>query len=138
MFRLHGLGEETVRVNVVVAIIVGFAALILPGCSNTSASTVHSVTFTVTATNGVEAENISYMDTSMNVYNFLNVTLPWTLTVALPVSETQNTVGLSAQALPLSTGSVLTGTITDNGSLEASQSSSESTIYMSIDIQTLI
>jgi len=128
-----------VRVRVVVAVIVGFAALILPGCSNPSASTMHSVTFTVTATNGVvQAENISYMDTSMNVYSFLNVTLPWTLTVSLPVSETQNTVGLSAQAFPLSTGSVLTGTIADNGSPEASQSSSQSAIYMSIDIQTLI
>jgi hypothetical protein len=116
------------------------SVFLLARCANSPSST-HSVTFTVTATNGVTvAEDINYLDTSLTLHTFNNVSLPWTLTVTLPVSSDQNTVGLYAQAeSPADNSSTLTGTVTDDGVQVRTQSDPKSDgVYMSIGFETLI
>jgi hypothetical protein len=99
----------------------------------------HSITFKVSATNGVTAAvDINYSDTDSTVHSLANVALPWTLTVSMPVTQEQNSIGLSAQAMAPSSGSVLTATISDDGVQVATRSDPESGIYMSIDLETLI
>jgi hypothetical protein len=56
----------------------------------------------------------------------------------MPVTQDQNSIGLSAQAMAPSSGSVLTATISDDGVQVATRSDPESGIYMSIDLETLI
>jgi hypothetical protein len=59
----------------------------------------------------------------------------------MPVTAEQNTVRLSAAATsPTTSGSVLTGTIHDNGAQVGSRSDTESNevIYLSVTLETLI
>jgi hypothetical protein len=119
--------------------LLALALCISSGCSNTSPSSTHSVTFTVTATSGVTlAESINYTDTSSTVTSLTDVPLPWTLTVSMPVTSTQNTVDLWAQAKAADSSSTLTGTIADDGVTVKEQTASASGIYISIALHTLI
>ncbi len=137
--RLIRSGERIVRIRLSFISLFALAVFISSGCTNPSTSLFHSVTFTVTATNGVTvAEDINYSDTDSTVHSLANVALPWTLTVSMPVTQEQNSIGLSAQAMAPSSGSVLTATISDDGLQVATRSDPESGIYMAIDLETLI
>lgn len=130
------------RYRLLTIALIGFAILMPMGCSNSGAdSATHSVTFTVTATNGVtQAETIDYMDTSLTVHSLTAVPLPWSVTVSMPVTTEQNTVKLSAAAIsPAAPGSVLTGTIQDNGfQVKALSDAKSDEGYMSVSFETLI
>jgi hypothetical protein len=80
------------------------------------------------------------MDTSLTVHSLTAVPLPWSVTVSMPVTTEQNTVKLSAAAIsPAAPGSVLTGTIQDNGfQVKALSDAKSDEGYMSVSFETLI
>ncbi len=117
--------------NLVLVAAIAFVALLGLSCTSPVSSTTSSssgsrnVTYTLSATNVTTAYEISYMMPSGSFTTITNVSLPWSVSVALPSSF--SVCGITALVYAPSSGSTIASiTVSENGSLIGSTSNSGS------------